>query len=461
MWMKAYDRDHLKGLFDIPPTHEVRLIEDAEGVRLSIDRGEEDVLFVPLELSDDPLVAKRALYRALSAHYTTASDWGILVGVRPMKILHGLYDRGHSEEEARQILAHTYLISPDKIDLMCRVAVRERPILTEGVGKAMSLYVGIPFCPTRCTYCSFASNAIDRKQGWVEPYIEAVLREAEITIRFFRARGYRIDDVYIGGGTPTSITPDQLDRLIEGLFAHLDRDEVRSFTVEAGRPLTVTEAMLDVLDKQGVDRICLNPQTLSDETLGRINRGHDAADYIAAFERATARGAFEINADLILGLPGEGLAEVADSVDRLCALGPDQITVHTLSLKRGAGLALESELLERDTLVTDMMALATGLLERAGYDPYYLYRQKKMIGHLENVGFTRGPVNRYNVRIMGERHVILALGAGSASKWSITPDHFERFSNIKGLEQYVREIDGLIEKKIASLEALYPLDAGE
>lgn len=460
MMIKAYDREHLIDLFEIPAGHTVRVIEDNEGVRLSIDRGEGDVLFIPLETSEDPLLGKRSLYRALAAHYTTTSDWGILVGVRPMKILHGLYDEGCSEEKARRILAETYLISEEKIDLMVSVADRERPVLTEGVGKKMSLYVGIPFCPTRCTYCSFASNAIDKKSAWVAPYLEAVLKEAAATIRFFTLRRYAIDDVYIGGGTPTSITPDQLDHLITGLFTHLDREQVRSFTVEAGRPLTVTDAMLDVLEKHGVDRICLNPQTMSDETLVRIHRGHSAADFVEAYRRATARGRFTVNADLILGLPGEGLAEVRDSVDRLCALAPEQITVHTLSLKRGASLSNRTELLERDALVTAMMATASEKLEAAGYGPYYLYRQKKMIGHLENVGFTRGAVNRYNIRIMGERHMILALGAGSASKWSITPDHFERFSNTKGLEQYVRGIDALIEKKLASLEALYPLDAG-
>jgi len=394
---------------------------------------------------------KKMVYDLLIKVEKPLSKWGILIGIRPVKIVHELIDEGHGLSDIRQILKESYYIQPDKIDLMMEIAEKERAYLYPVNQKSVSLYLCIPFCPTRCVYCSFPSNDLKKKGKYLPLYLERLIDEVQFAIDEIHKAGKYIDCIYVGGGTPTSLDASQLHKLFDAIDSKLDRRLLKEYTVEAGRPDTITAEKLSVMKAFGVDRICINPQTMNDETLLQIGRNHGSESIVEVMELAKTYHFKSINMDIILGLPGETIKDSAASIDKIIALDPENITIHTLSVKRASRLKEDIEHFElvHDKMVTDMLADAEARLRDSGLTPYYMYRQKKMIGHLENVGYAKkGYESLYNMRIMEEKHTIVACGAGAVSK-ICTPEEnrFERIANFKGLEDYLNRFDEVLEKK--------------
>lgn len=394
---------------------------------------------------------KKMVYDLLNKVEKPLSKWGILIGIRPVKIVHELIDEGHGNADIRQMLNDVYYIQPDKIDLMMEIAEKERAYLYPVNQKSVSLYLCIPFCPTRCVYCSFPSNDLKKKGRYLPQYLERLIEEVQFAIDEIHKAGKYIDCIYVGGGTPTSLDASQLHKLFDAIDSKLDRRLLKEYTVEAGRPDTITAEKLSVMKAFGVDRICINPQTMNDETLIQIGRNHGSESIVEVMELAKTYHFKSINMDIILGLPGETIKDSAASIDKIIALDPENITIHTLSVKRASRLKEDIEHFElvHDKMVTDMLADAEARLRDSGLTPYYMYRQKKMIGHLENVGYAKkGYESLYNMRIMEEKHTIVACGAGAVSK-ICTPEEnrFERIANFKGLEDYLNRFDEVLEKK--------------
>ncbi len=460
----AYDVAHLIDLFY--RKHQWRFIEahqktdevpllflKADGqVTLISDQGETlTSQCIDLQSIDAKLELKRAIYNALSQLTEASSKWGILVGIRPVKIVHELLDQGYNNESIRNRLQDLYLIEPDKIELLMSIAMRERPHLYPIDEQAVSLYVSIPFCPTRCVYCSFPSNAMAQKGKLVEAYVEALVKEIRVALNHIESSGRFVDCVYIGGGTPSILSADQFERLFVALSSKIDLKAIKEFTVEAGRPDVITEDQLRVFKTFGVNRVCVNPQTMNDDTLKRIGRNHTADKIAEAMALVKGYDFPVVNMDLILGLPGEGLSDVQNTVERVLALAPENITLHTLAVKRASDLNHMTDEIElaHDAEVSAMMAYADERLKQSGLMPYYMYRQKKMIGHLENVGYAiEGASSLYNMRIIEERHTIVALGAGAVSKLCFPRENrHERIANFKGVEEYLNRFDEILKKK--------------
>lgn len=394
---------------------------------------------------------KRSIYELLNQVEKPLSKWGILIGIRPVKIVHELLDVGHTFEQIRPILKDKYFISPDKIDLMVEIAEKERQYLYPVNQKSVSLYLCIPFCPSRCVYCSFPSNDLQKKGKYLPVYLERLIEEVQFAIDEIHRAGKYVDCIYVGGGTPTSLDAQQLHRLFEAIDNKLDRSLLKEYTVEAGRPDTITADKLGVMKAFGVDRICINPQTMNDDTLIQIGRNHGSESIVEVMQLAKTYQFKSINMDIILGLPGETIKDSAASIDKIIALDPENITIHTLSVKRASRLKEDLEHFElvHDKMVSEMLADAEMRLRSSGLTPYYMYRQKKMIGHLENVGYAKkGYESIYNMRIMEEKHTIVACGAGAVSK-ICTPEEnrFERIANFKGLEDYLNRFDEVLDKK--------------
>lgn len=427
-------------------------------------------------LGRNPLknAVKLGFYDLMSCYFDVKPAWGILTGIRPVKIVHDLMDTGIMDHEAiKSYLKRHYRVSDEKIRIALEVAGHEHDILNQDHDR-ISLYLCIPFCATRCLYCSFPSNPLSQKGHLVPKYLEALMVEIETIGKHLTEKGRVVDCVYIGGGTPTSLDESQFEGLLEAIELNLIKplapvDGLREYTVEAGRPDTITEKKLRDMSRFGVTRVCINPQTMSDETLVRIGRSHDAAAITETFKLARRIGFEVINADMIVGLPGETLADVAHTVKALCELAPENITVHTLAVKRSSQLnefrdQYEVGLDEAARQVDLMYETALARFTEVGYEPYYLYRQKNMVGNLENVGLTLADHKcLYNIRMMGDRHSIIALGAGSVSKLVLMEESVpngndgfkvERLANAKGLEDYTDRIAALTDAKIEWLTRL-------
>ncbi len=394
---------------------------------------------------------KRAVYRALSEIAEASSPWGTLTGIRPVKIVHEAFDRGMDAQAVRRLLTEVYLIEPEKIDLMMAVASRERPHLYPIDERQVSLYISIPFCPTRCVYCSFPSNPLAQKGHLVDPYLDKLMAEITYAVEVVAASGKWIDCVYIGGGTPTALDALQLERLLKHLTSALDFKAVKEFTVEAGRPDSITREKLVVMKRYGVQRICVNPQTMHDATLKAIGRRHNKADVDTVMTWVREIGFDCVNMDLIVGLEDEGPEAFAYTMDEVLKWSPENVTVHTLSLKRASTLSLEREkaVFEEDKRIEAMLKLGDAALKSVGITPYYMYRQKKMRSHMENVGYAKkGHASLYNMRIMEEKHTILALGAGAVSKICYPKENrHERVANFKGVEAYLERFDEILKRK--------------
>ena len=360
---------------------------------------------------------KNAMYRAALRSGRQRPAWGALTGVRPGKLLCALLDSEGDEQAALHRFIQEYDVSPERAALCLdtsRETLRAKASLED---RDICLYVGIPFCPTRCAYCSFVSQSVEKSMKLIPPFLEALHQEIRATAAEIRALGLRVISVYMGGGTPTTLSAEQLDRLCTALENEFDLSRIREYTVEAGRPDTITVEKLQVLRRHGVDRVSVNPQTMSDTVLEAIGRRHSAADIVSALEKVRRVGGFAVNMDLIAGLPTDTVQGFVNTVDQVLALSPENVTVHTLSLKKGSRITLEGSALPTAAEVGAMLDIAQEKLRAADYAPYYLYRQKFMSGGFENVGWSReGYINLYNICIMEELCSIVAMGGGGSTK---------------------------------------------
>lgn len=399
----------------------------------------------------EKLLAK-AMTRVLTDLTGIKPPWGILTGVRPAKLMRR-YAAQYDEEEAQRRFTGFLQVSPEKAALACRVALAENEIAALSADNSFSLYVSVPFCPTRCAYCSFVSHSIAQAKKLIPDYVRLLCREIGQTALLAKELGLRLETVYIGGGTPTSLSAEDLKAVTDALNGAFDMKHAREFTVEAGRPDTVDREKLAVLKNAGVTRISINPQTFSDTVLERIGRRHTAAETLEKYQLAREMGFDNINMDLIAGLPGDTPQGFAETMDKAIGLAPENITVHTLALKRSSELsAAEKELPTSDsdgarrraTLPTaEMLSYAAEVLPRAGYSPYYLYRQSKSAGNLENVGWTKpGRACLYNVFMMEEIHSVLAVGGGAVTRLADPRDgRIERVYNFKYPYEYINRFE--------------------
>lgn len=392
---------------------------------------------------------KLLIYKALSEVTEKQLPWGTLTGIRPTKIATAMLEQGRTEDEIRAFMREKYLVSPEKQELSIEIAHREEKLLSSLHGvKGYSVYIGIPFCPTTCLYCSFTSYPIAAWRDRVGKYLDALDKEIDFVAE--NNADDILDTVYIGGGTPSTLNAEQLERLLHKIVTTLPMEQVSEFTVEAGRADSITRDKLEVLKKYGVTRISVNPQTMNQITLDRIGRRHTVEQVLEAFQLARELGFDNINMDMILGLPGEGVEEVKHTMEVIKELKPDSLTVHSLAIKRASKLAqwIRENGMEELHNTDETMAIAEKTAREIGLVPYYLYRQKNMSGNFENVGYAApGKFGVYNVLIMEEKQTIVALGAGSITKRVYLGGRIERCENVKDIEQYLSRIDEMIERK--------------
>lgn len=399
---------------------------------------------------DNELVSAQLLYKLLCDFTGLTQPWGILTGVRPVKLLRRLAEES-SEEQAVKKFEKDFFVSDEKIALSRETEHNERKILELSKPESFSLYVGIPFCPSRCSYCSFVMASIERAEKLIEPYTKLLCEEIKQTAEIANKLGLRLETVYFGGGTPTTLSAEQLDTVLGTVNKSFDMSTCREFTVEAGRPDTIDIEKLFALKENKVDRISINPQTVNDEVLKTIGRKHTAQQFFDAFELARKCGFDNINTDLIAGLPTDTPESFKNSLDSIVRLNAECITVHTLCMKRASRLTTEGVTLDlqqaRDA--REMLAYTQNILGQNEYIPYYMYRQSRMVGNLENVGWSkRGFESLYNVYVMDETHTILACGSGGVTKLKRNnPDYLERIFNFKYPYEYIDRFDELIQRK--------------
>ncbi len=396
-------------------------------------------------VSDDTEAAEKErvlsvlLYRVLSEYTGNAPTWGILTGVRPVKVLSAV-----SEEYACMKL----LVQKDKYLLAREISEVQKPVIGSIPPRSYSLYISIPFCPTRCSYCSFVSHSVDKAAARLDEYIEKLTRELEVTAETAKKVGLKPDTIYIGGGTPTVLSVEQLKRLMSALD-YFDLSTVREFTVEAGRPDTITAEKLAVIKAAGAERISVNPQTMNDAVLEKAGRRHTAAQTVRAYHTAREAGFRVINMDLIAGLPGDNPESFKASMEEVCALSPENITVHSLSLKRASDMFRDKA--GYSPQASEMVDYAHSAAHKRGYLPYYLYRQKNTSGNRENTGYAKpGTESLYNIYIMEERQTILAAGAGASGKLVDTDSgRILRIANYKYPYEYLDKFNDILAKKRA------------
>lgn len=399
---------------------------------------------------DNELVSAQLLYKLLCDFTGLTQPWGILTGVRPVKLLRRLAEESN-EEQAVKKFENDFFVSNEKIALSRETEHNERKILELSKPESFSLYVGIPFCPSRCSYCSFVMASIERAEKLIEPYTKLLCEEIKQTAEIANKLGLRLETVYFGGGTPTTLSAEQLDTVLRTVNKSFDMSTCREFTVEAGRPDTIDIAKLFALKENKVDRISINPQTVNDEVLKTIGRKHTAQQFFEAFELARKCGFDNINTDLIAGLPTDTPESFKNSLDSIVRLNAECITVHTLCMKRASRLTTEGVTLDlqqaRDA--REMLAYTQNILGQNEYIPYYMYRQSRMVGNLENVGWSKkGFESLYNVYVMDETHTILACGSGGVTKLKRNnPDYLERIFNFKYPYEYIDRFDELIQRK--------------
>lgn len=394
---------------------------------------------------------KRSMYNVLMKRFNTYVPWGILTGIRPVKIVHTLLDNNLSDEDIRENLKTNYLISDEKIDLALSIAKRERAFIYPIDKNKISLYVSIPFCPTRCYYCSFPANPMKQFGHLKKTYLDKLIIEIKGLAKLLEENNKEIETLYIGGGTPTTLDAQEMDILIKALFKELDLSKIKEFTVEAGRPDTINRDILECLKKNNVTRISINPQTMNQDTLDKIGRGHSVEEIIESFNLAREIGFDNINMDLILGLEGENVEMVKHTLEEIKKLSPESLTVHTLAIKRASKLKekMDEYVLTQYEEMVKMIDLSMEYAKDMNLNPYYMYRQKQMLGNLENIGYAKeGYECIYNMQIMEEKQSNYALGAGSISKFVyVDEDRIERVENVKNVEQYIDRVEEMIQRK--------------
>jgi oxygen-independent coproporphyrinogen-3 oxidase len=427
--------------------------EVSDKITISVNIGsfnKSETVVKKLADDDNELVSAQLLYKLLCDFTELTQPWGILTGVRPVKLLRRLAEES-SEEQAVKKFEKDFFVSNEKIALSRETEHNERKILELSKPESFSLYVGIPFCPSRCSYCSFVMASIERAEKLIEPYTKLLCEEIKRTAEIANKLGLRLETVYFGGGTPTTLSAEQLDTVLRTVNKSFDMSTCREFTVEAGRPDTIDIAKLFALKENKVDRISINPQTVNDEVLKTIGRKHTAQQFFDAFELARKCGFDNINTDLIAGLPTDTPESFKNSLDSIVRLNAECITVHTLCMKRASRLTTEGVTLDlqqaRDA--REMLAYTQNILGQNEYIPYYMYRQSRMVGNLENVGWSKkGFESLYNVYVMDETHTILACGSGGVTKLKRNnPDYLERIFNFKYPYEYIDRFDELIQRK--------------
>ena len=432
----------------------IQLFNDSMNVILDIDVRKE---YVHTYKNDTDVIKKEcklSIYQDLCDYTGKTLPWGNLTGIRPTKLAMGMLAEGKEDAEIVAWLKAAHAVSEEKAQLSLDIARREKAILDRlHYEDGYSLYIGIPFCPTTCLYCSFTSYPIAVWRKRVDEYLQALFQEIDFVAETYKNK--ILDTVYIGGGTPTTLEAAELDRLLQYVRDKFDFRQVTEFTVEAGRADSITREKLDVLKKHGVTRISVNPQTMKDETLRYIGRQHTVAQVKDAFWLAREAGFDNINMDIILGLPGELESDVQNTIHEICKLNPDSLTVHSLAVKRASKLSqwIEENGIETLRNTDSTMDIAQKGAYALEMKPYYLYRQKNMSGNFENVGYAReGKYGIYNILIMEEKQTIVACGAGSVSKRVYPDGRIERSENVKDVAQYIERIGEMIERKRVLLE---------
>ncbi len=386
--------------------------------------------------------------------------WGILRGVRPIKIIHRLLDNGLSPREAAARLTANYAVAAEKAELLAAVALRQRPFLHTGLQarRLVSVYVGVPYCPSRCLYCSFPANVLPADHTKVADFLHALEADIAAAAALLARYGLTAETVYIGGGTPTSLGDGDFARLLAKVREAFVSGATREFTVEAGRPDCITDGKIAAMAAAGVTRVSVNPQTMQEKTLKLIGRNHTVCDIIVMFRKIRASGIPVINMDIIAGLPAETEQDMADTLAQIAALDPDNLTVHTLAIKRGSRLAdsREEVALPDDRTTAGMLALAADAARSLGLEPYYLYRQKHMTGNLENIGYARpGAECIYNIQIIEERQTVIGVGPAAATK-AVAADHrLDSSYNPKDVATYIGNIDHYIRRREELIAALF------
>ncbi|GAB1475379.1 coproporphyrinogen III oxidase [Bacillota bacterium] len=445
---QVYELTEMVRMF-LPPSAYTILTNDPAEEVLCLPKDEENkVVRIPdsINTRDE---GKRFIYDKLKEHTGQTLDWGTLTGVRPVKLAGELQATGNSREQTLNILMDYYYLSRDKAELILSIRDTQLPYLADAPAGSVALYIGIPFCPTKCMYCSFPSYQVSYDK--IAAYLDSLEYEIRFAGKAAAERGLYLESIYIGGGTPSILEDPDLSRLLATLKESFDLGRIKEFTLEAGRPDTVTESKLIIMKENGIDRISINPQSMKEITLEKIGRRHKPKDITEAIKLAKTIGFDVINADLIAGLPDEATEDFSDSLKEILGLCPENITIHTLAVKRASRLKEidESYSYHQGDKVRQMLNMGEKLLANAGYRPYYLYRQKQMAGNLENIGYSfPGKESVYNIRIMEEKQTILALGAGGISKvWYPEENRLERIPNVSNYEIYIERIEDMIDRK--------------
>lgn len=443
---KAYNYPKPELLYElidqfIMPT-QYKLFEDG------LDNDKEIIDLKSALMGESKDAIKREIFHKLSTSTGLRPEWGILTGIRPVKLCGELID-AHGINEARRILRNEYLIDDSKIDMIVKMYNYQIASFGKAKENSVGMYIGIPFCPTRCLYCSFISSQAENEK--LEAYVDALISEIKAIGTRLDDSEFHIESLYIGGGTPTTLNESQLNRLLDAINLHLDIANTKEYTIEAGRPDTINLEKLKIIKAHGCERISINPQSMKPETLITIGRSHTPLEIEKAFELAHSLDFNSINADLIAGLPGEDLSDFDASLEKIIDLGADNITVHSLAVKRASRLKDEDPDFhyKQSNITNSMTAKGFETLCNRGFEPYYLYRQKHMAGAGENIGYCKpGKAGLYNIRIMDEHQSILALGAGAISKRFYPEENrLERIPNVSNIGHYINRLDEMIERK--------------
>ena len=448
------------------PLDEIKFLDDGDYIVNILDNKVEFInsdYYKETEISENIKEdIKRLVFSSLKDITEEEYPWGILVGIRPSKIALKYLEEGKTEEEIIEIFKKKHLASEEKAKLCIEIAKTEVSFVNND-SKNIAIYIGMAFCPTRCFYCSFAANPIMGNKKLVNPYLEALIYEIREMKKYIDERGLNIETVYFGGGTPTAVNNEEFELIMQEAYdAFVKGKGLKEFTVECGRPDSITKEKLATMKKFNVTRISINPQTMNDETLNMIGRGHNSKDVIEKFNLARSMGFNDINMDMIIGLPGEGIKEVLHTKNEILKLKPDSLTVHGLSLKR-ASILYENFILKKGIQVKKQEELAQMyeesriLAQELGLHPYYMYRQKNMVGNMENLGYSRkGAECIYNIQMIEDKQTIIALGADAVSKVVFLEEgRIERFANIKDVREYCNRIEEMVEGKKKLLDTLY------
>lgn len=373
--------------------------------------------------------------------------WGVMSGIRPAKNVREFFESGLSESEVKSTLKSLYEVCDEKVDLAMTVAENEKLLLSKIEDNSVSIYIGIPFCPTRCLYCSFISSDVKITGKYINDFVRLLKEEIKKTAEVIKRLGFFVDNIYIGGGTPTTLNEEQLEDLLSSVSEYFITDKMCEFTVEAGRPDTITLKKLEIMKKYFVNRISINPQTMNDETLRKVGRAHDSLMVKKVFEDAKKVGFSCINMDLIAGLPDETPEMFYYSLDEVIKLNPENITVHSMCVKRAADLNKKDIELQKAENMNKMLSYTQKRMSETKRIPYYMYRQKNISGNLENVGYSKkGFMSTYNINIMEEVQSIIALGGGGVTKL-VMGDRIERIFNFKNPDEYIKRFDEILKKK--------------